>query len=124
MGGFGGGLLPPCFHTARRGGALSGDSLSPNLSASQVLPLTPSPWGLGFILEFGEYTSVQSQAGMGVRLAGAKQGPECLIKEQGVLRTFESLWGAEKQTFQAEAQKRGLKSLSPTEGPWVGAEVR
>lgn len=59
-----------------------------------------------------------------MRLAGAKQGPECLIKEQGVLRTFESLWGAEKQTFQAEAQKRGLKSLSPTEGPWVGAEVR
>jgi hypothetical protein len=56
-------------------------------------------------LGFGEYTSVQSQA----RLAGAKQGPECLIKEQGVLRTFESLWGAEKQTFQAEKIQQRLR---------------
>lgn len=93
---------------------LSGDDLPPDPSASQILPQIPSPWGLGFILEFWEYTSVQSEAGMGGRLAGAEQGPECLIKEQGVLENILESVGIREANIPsrenpAEAQKRGLK---------------
>lgn len=106
------------FHTAGRGGAFSGDNLPPDRSAFQVLPQIPSPWGsgfiLGFILGFWGYTSVQSQAGMGGRLAGAEQSPECLIKEQGILENILESMGIREANIPSrgnppEAQKRGLK---------------
>lgn len=54
-------------------------------------------------------------------LAGANQGPECLIKEQGVLENIGESVGMGETNIPgrgnpAEAQKRGLKGQSPHRG--------
>lgn len=58
-----------------------------------------------------------------MRLGDAKQGPECLIKEQGVLENILESVGI-RETKSSRGSEERVEMTEPHRGSWILAEDR